>query len=760
LGLALSQSACGKPKSGNFLYEGMKSGDVIPEDMPWFDSSIGSYSDSTDDGSICEFNELSQVGEVCDRYLLLSTGQYILPGKPTRQFSRKDLLIVDSGNMALLHRFKLYDYFDETNGISYFEITNNSVVLQGVTKDNDDTFTELNINLADFTTKVSFVDKDKTLNKLSTNKMRMDHEYLVNEWHVSTVLNFSESDSSYDLHISNIDNSVTTEVEVSIPNESVYDIPMITLIDDSRMLIRASCTDGIHYFQLNTKTMDLKECTSKYAWLDRYMDEAFVNSSDEKCYVKDDKGIYEVDLKTKSQKQIFNYNWCCTGEYDLRKLDISDCSSTMIEFSGIIADFRTCISKELFVTAKLTLAEKNPNSGKTVLEVYTNSNTLTPDVSYAMRVYNSEPNSCFLIKSTRYSVEKELQEDSYQTSNEKRNELIRSGRNAISSELSIDIINGTGPDILIDTAPLTQLENTDILMDLSKVASIYKEDKYFTNIISANGIKGAIFQLPLSFDVIGIQTRIDTVGASGRGFTYDEYSKFVDNYCNGIDPLYFGQTENFILLYSYNRRNGIEDFDSAGFYKLAEFCKGNMDYSGLSIAEYLERITKANNIPMTVSLSGLSDYCLNIGSGTVVCGLPSEDGQAGAAASVSHSVAISSRTAFPNECLSFIDLLLTYDAQSLYAASGYNVINRSAFKSAMSNVEEYLKATNYDIHGNELELYTSVIERIDVSYYEDPSVSKIITEELPAYFLEQKEYEDVLIVMKNKYQLIMKERGV
>ena len=294
--------------------------------------------------------------------------------------------------------------------------------------------------------------KDKALEELPDFNTRTDNEYLVNEWKISTVIDFSEDNSSYHLYISNADNSVIEETEISIPNESVYDIPFVASIDDSKLLIRVSCTDGIHYFQLNMKTMDVKECTSKYAWLDRYTDEAFVNSSDGRCYVNDDKGIYEIDLKTKSQKQIFSYNWCCTGEYDLRQLDISDCSSTMVEFSGIIHDFRSCISKEMFVTAELTLAEKNPNAGKTVLEIYTNSDTLTPDVSFAMREFNNEPYSCFLIKSTRYSVEEDIHEGAYQTANGETNELIRSARTDISSELSIDIINGTGPDILIDTA--------------------------------------------------------------------------------------------------------------------------------------------------------------------------------------------------------------------------------------------------------------------------------------------------------------------
>ena len=172
----------------------------------------------------------------------------------------------------------------------------------------------------------------------------------------------------------------------------------------------------------------------------------------------------------------------------------------------------------MFVTAKLTLAEKNPNAGKTVLEVYTDSDTLTPDVAFAMRVYNSEPNNCFLIKSTRYSLDNNTQEESMQTSNAERNELIRSVRSNISSEISIDIMNGTGPDILIDTAPLAQLEKPSILMDLSKAANSFKNDDYFTNIISANENDGVLFQMPLSFDVIGIQTRTDSVGASGRGF--------------------------------------------------------------------------------------------------------------------------------------------------------------------------------------------------------------------------------------------------
>ena len=47
----------------------------------------------------------------------------------------------------------------------------------------------------------------------------------------------------------------------------------------------------------------------------------------------------------------------------------------------------------------------------------------------------------------------------------------------------MDIINGEGPDILMNVGGLGQLNNSNYLVDLSKYADTLDKDKYFTNII-------------------------------------------------------------------------------------------------------------------------------------------------------------------------------------------------------------------------------------------------------------------------------------
>ncbi|MCR4767089.1 MAG: hypothetical protein K5875_03940, partial [Saccharofermentans sp.] len=118
-------------------------------------------------------------------------------------------------------------------------------------------------------------------------------------------------------------------------------------------------------------------------------------------------------------------------------------------------------------------------------------------------------------------------------------------------------------------------------------------------------------------------------------------------------------------------------------------------------------------------------------------------------------------------CGEFISYLLSEDVQKGLAMRSNFVLNRSAFRSAGEALTDYF---NYgDRSGNELsddEKYTSAdidnIERIILSCSsmnsENSDMSMILIEEMPAYFLGQKDLDSVIIIIQDRVRKVLDER--
>ena len=131
------------------------------------------------------------------------------------------------------------------------------------------------------------------------------------------------------------------------------------------------------------------------------------------------------------------------------------------------------------------------------------------------------------------------------------------------------------------------------------------------------------------------------------------------------------------------------------------------------------------------------------------------------------SVAISSQATDIDACGEFISYLLSEDVQKGLAMRSNFVLNRSAFWSAGEALTDYF---NYgDRSGNELsddEKYTSAdidnIERIILSCSsmnsENSDMSMILIEEMPAYFLGQKDLDSVIVIIQDRVQKVLDER--
>ena len=162
------------------------------------------------------------------------------------------------------------------------------------------------------------------------------------------------------------------------------------------------------------------------------------------------------------------------------------------------------------------------------------------------------------------------------------------------------------------------------------------------------------------------------------------------------------------------------------------------------------------------------------GRGDAILGYPSVDGQ-GPSASPIFSAAVSAQAVDVDACWDFIKTLLSEDIQTYISNSGYNVVNKAAYESVSEKAVEYYNDMYSDdyFYGvgvgapsspdqfsmDDVDTYTEIIESVTVMNTSDASISKIISEEMPAYFSGQKDLDEVIEIMQDRVQKVLDERG-
>ena len=147
----------------------------------------------------------------------------------------------------------------------------------------------------------------------------------------------------------------------------------------------------------------------------------------------------------------------------------------------------------------------------------------------------------------------------------------------LSDALAMDIMNGEGPDILMNTSRLGQLNNDNFLIDLSVYTQELDSSKYYTNIINGAKTDGKLYQIPISYTIEGIQTSPEYAGKTKIGFTPGEYEKFISEELNGKDLIESGQAIYFTKLFTAMSdefiTGGRADFSSSRFADIAGYVK-------------------------------------------------------------------------------------------------------------------------------------------------------------------------------------------
>ena len=164
-----------------------------------------------------------------------------------------------------------------------------------------------------------------------------------------------------------------------------------------------------------------------------------------------------------------------------------------------------------------------------------------------------------------------------------------------------------------------------------------------------------------------------------------------------------------------------------------------------------------------------------IKNGTAILGIPSSDGR-GPMFGTDISVAISTHAVNIDACVEFVKILLSDDVQNELVMSDKFVLNRDAFKKGCNTAIEYfnteegsqnlfdyaagtyvtshMKFTSEDIDNLE-----SVIMSCSKMDSADSAINAILIEEMPAYFLGQKDLDSVVVIIQDRVQKVLNERG-
>lgn len=477
-----------------------------------------------------------------------------------------------------------------------------------------------------------------------------------------------------------------------------------------------------------------------------------------KIYIKNGNEIRAYDITDKSETVVQDLNYSDCNVFSLYKGYLAYVGSQ----KTVLLDLRSSRNEKPGRCKMLVLdkSEKNPYSGRKIMEIAMIWG-ITSVVGEAQQLYNQSNKEYFSYVSTRYDVRYFKLPDYYQ-SDPTLTELVT----LVTDQITVDIRNGNGPDIIVGLGDSTRLNSEEFLLDLYPYIDgqngIIRED-YFENAFEAFSVNNRLYQMPLSINVLGILTDTSNVPVGRKGFSFDEYTLFVDEVCNGIDPISIGNNREqyfrFLFCSMHNRfitPNSI-DVDNKDFRDLVEYTKYKVTENGYqseiepSGAEWVV----FSNFYSDVLSSKLSEPTWDL------YGPPSCDDR-GPMITNFNTISITTCASDFIAGWLFVKTTISYEAQ--IAQKGDNPINRNAFRDYALTALEDAKVTLKDRHSsrkldhNDIDRYVRLLEKADCVSAYDTELYKVIFEELQPYYADEKEIDGVISIITDRCQTIIDER--
>lgn len=556
-----------------------------------------------------------------------------------------------------------------------------------------------------------------------------------------------------------------------IINSSYEDFGDLIPADNGKVILPVylrSDEDVFLMIDFSGSTTEVKEIESLYGTSSYELEYA-----SGKIFARDFKGLNFVDSATGEFKPIcgyFDIDASLIDTIESQILYISEDGSDII-LGGEEYDPTSLYGWGNYKIMHLKKQATNPHAGKTVLTLSNDKDSVNmePTDFTALYKFNNSNDSYFLKYVFPYN------------------------ENMETVEVDADIIRSTNPS----ADPGISGRYVNLAPYLNIAGGAYKDD-YFTNAIDASMMGDEIYRFPLDISATGILTASANMPSGKKGFTFDEYVKFVKDRCNGTDPISYtygyrmGKTEYFTKLFMNMSdlfiKDGKVNLKGEEFRQLIQYVEVN-GRSDADVAASNGVVYEHNAAVQAVvdeidshnaaiegklgaqygDLYSFSSFIYGYriyGNGVGVYGLPSFDGRGPQTVS-SEFVSVSNKTAYPEACVEYIKILLSYDVQ---LESWGNPINKKALRTiAERQLKDYNDEERLELElghkptANDLVPEDSIDKYIELlsSSYGGTNLGKaiedILREESSAYFSGSKSLDDIIPVMQRRIQTVLDE---
>ncbi|MBO4687146.1 MAG: extracellular solute-binding protein [Clostridiales bacterium] len=525
-----------------------------------------------------------------------------------------------------------------------------------------------------------------------------------------------------------------------------------------------------------------------------------VVQGDRDCFLLNANGIERFDIE--SQTKIPVLAWKDT-DVNSATLSIDGgriaSENDMVFFQTVYEEDATYADMDKKGSVKTTLfavhlsrADSNPHVGKKVLKLGLNGYD-EPDFIEAVLQYNMDPNNSARIEIHDYNADV-TNYDAFGPRDP------NSGAGV--DQLTLDMLSGNGPDILVGFSGLSQFNSDTMLIDLNTLIdgdSSFSRSEYFDNVFRAFETNGKLYTIPVTFSVTGMAANTDYTNATGN-LTFSDFDAMAGAIPQTMQMLSADSCEDLLRdwmphLSSHfiDYENKTVNFESEEFKTLLEMVKkygeaGRNANSGDPMKDgYL---TPNDDIMLTqgligtalVDFSDLQFYATIVqqmhNAGVTFSGVPSQNG-IGMSVKGHLSMAITSTSADPELAWDFIRSLLSEDAQQTMSFnSNYLPVNRNAFlencRREIESNENYLKELEEmsqidSAKTGDLSRYTrlsdettedlsALISSVTQAEAIDTDILNIILEEAAGYFAGQRSVDDICANIQNRATTIMNER--
>lgn len=762
------------------------SADVISSDDPWFNlSKIPMSNDS--DKTTYESCYTSYLGSSNDGFVYMFTGTRPIPA----DFDYDTDSILDLQDTEL----RLYD--DEgvlLSSMSYDEVTAGLPgvefsYIDNIHKNGDTFIADVKVFDAEYNPEYYNIEIDiangqvgeitaaeptEYSQRLEQENASQESSYHSNGYTIERFWANTGSISTYVFEVIDQDGNVTEfDMRSLFPDVELYNIRGVFDIGNNRSLIIGAGTAmySDELFVLDYNTMTLTHDTEDNSWLTgSHFSVEEVDGLG--SILQNQDGIFTINYDDKVIEPVFLYKYSNINAFEVNYLTPVKVTEDQVIMTGATYTPNYNHGAQVCepIMFRFDRADSNPNAGKTIINVASEDSYSYP-LCEGVCQFNQTSSDYFVILNSDYIGDEE-------SGDEVTNE---SNATSLGNQLAIDIMSGTGPDMIVNGTSFGMLNDDDYLLDLTSfVNENYTSDNYFTNVFEAAGNNGKLYQLPLAFSISGIAVDSQYKQAGQVGYTFEQYKELVDGPCNGTCPLAMDKMSFFIIsldsMTDLFINDGTVDLDNDAFRALAEYTKNNVN-DIIDIECEDNYVDSTPTLPATATnISHIVEYFTELEGHSELLGIPSYDGR-GPMFVCSDTIAISAQSDCTDGCRAFIDTLMGSDIQHAYGISCGICTNREAFDTACEECVNTRKAQidaqiahssaealraegmNLDpITQDDIDAFNAMIDNVRGMYTNDAAINVILREEMPAYFEGQKTLEQIIPVMEDRIQTVLNER--